>query len=418
MKSSNNIPIELNCENLGFKKFPIVGYPLNVYNGKFENPIYKRDIRRQFHSNPIIIKKYSNPPFFKVPRYRLNYAQKNVHVPVFHKIPKIVEIPEIREITKFVDVVKVVDVPVEQVRMIPKLKIREVEKIRHIPGPIEYIDIPQEHIIHKPYTEVMEKIYEIPEIEDIEIEVPIYVPTPVGPPEDIHIDIPLPYDVPQFCFKPDKNIPQRIPIPTLHNMNNIPNIYFQNERFSEHLPKVDISNKNQKNIYSSPPMECGTKKMKINDNNTYCKTEYDKNENNINKNFDNYGQQNRTKISNENTDYYKYNINYDSISNTRDTPKNENNVNSSDKNEKYYYSYSSYNKYNRNNIEKNIQYDKIDGYSNNYGDNKNYIYDDEFENKSSKNKNYIYDDEFENKGSNNNDFTAEIIVQKKKNFHN
>lgn len=55
--------------------------------------------------------------------------------------------------------------PVERIREVPKIEIKVVEKIRHVPGPIEYIDVPQETIVEKPVIEVVEKIIEEPEIQ-------------------------------------------------------------------------------------------------------------------------------------------------------------------------------------------------------------------------------------------------------------
>lgn len=39
--------------------------------------------------------------------------------------------------------VQFVDVPVEKIIEVPKVEVRVVEKIRHVPGPVEVIDVPQ-----------------------------------------------------------------------------------------------------------------------------------------------------------------------------------------------------------------------------------------------------------------------------------
>ena len=57
------------------------------------------------------------------------------------------------------------DVPVERIREVSKVEIKVIEKIRHVPGPIEYIDVPQETIREKPVIEIVEKIIEEPEVQ-------------------------------------------------------------------------------------------------------------------------------------------------------------------------------------------------------------------------------------------------------------
>lgn len=241
MRRASKVPVEVDCEEMGLKKFPIAGYPLSYYKQNYDMQTKHAEGRCRFPSTPIHVQAYGSPTeAYRIPKYRLNYVNKYVDVPIIQKIQKVVEVPEIREITKFVNRVNIVDVPVDDIRMVPKLKIREIEKVRHIPGPVQYIEVPQEHIVHKPIKQVVEKIHEVPVIEDIEVEVPIYVPTPVGPPEDINIDIPLPYDVPQFCYRPDrlrstmpprtgccasmcnKNLPTIEIGPNRHQMNSSP----------------------------------------------------------------------------------------------------------------------------------------------------------------------------------------------------
>lgn len=169
-------------------------------------------------------------------------AANFVGVPVIQKRPKIVEVPEVREITKFVENVKIIDVPIERVKIVPKLDIREVEKIRHVPGPIEYIDIEQEFIVAKPYTEIIEHIREIPEIEDVNVEVPYYVPTPVGPPEERYINVPLPYDVPHIRYIPDHKPMYPIQQSTYHKINKAPNFYVGEKEYTTNLQNFDYSN--------------------------------------------------------------------------------------------------------------------------------------------------------------------------------
>lgn len=259
MKSSKTIQVDVDCEKMGLKNYPIPGYPITCYKQNYEKPIHHHTERRlRSPSTPIYVEPCSTPVgVCSVPRYRLNYIDKYMDVPVVQKVAKVVEIPEVREITKYVDVVKVVDVPVEQVRMVPKLQVREVEKIRHVPGPIEYIDVPQEVIVHKPRKEIVEKIHEIPVIEDIEVEVPFYVPTPVGPPEEIRIEVPLPYDVPQFCYKPEKKFLSHMPVAVRHVTNEGIHQFAINESngrdYDElYRPATITPQKNLPFLYSSP----------------------------------------------------------------------------------------------------------------------------------------------------------------------
>ncbi|SOV18806.1 conserved Plasmodium protein, unknown function [Plasmodium gaboni] len=375
--------------------------------------------------------------FSKAPKYALQPVNENIGIPVFHKTPKIVEIPEIREITKFVESVKVVDIPIEQVRIVPKLKVREVEKIRHVPGPVEYIDIPQERIIHKVYKEIREKIHEIPQIEDIEIEVPIYVPTPIGPPKNIHVNIPLPYNVPKFYYTPNNRYSHIIPCNMPPHRTQIPDINFEEKTFNGYSEDKNIcithddniihsnrsmkynknknnmfdnnnfdNNINDKNIYDNNIFDNITYYNSTNDNNIYdgnnygnnmydnISTYYEDQENNIHsRGKDKY-------INNNNNNYNnKYINNYYKNTPTKGILKNENISTSPGLQEHYYYSYS---KCNRKNEGRANHYDK-DTYDDmstwdNYAENMNYIYEDDED-----------EDEYKNRKKR----VTELIVKKK-----
>lgn len=258
MKHSTKVQVDVDCRQVGLKKYPITGYPITYFKENYQKPTYGREeskARRRLPPPPIHAKSYPAPVgVCSVPRYRLNYINQYVNVPVVQKVAKVVEIPEVREITKYVDVVKVIDVPVEQVRMVPKLKVREVEKIRHVPGPVEYIDIPQEVIVHKPRKEIVEKIHEVPVIEDIEVEVPYYVPTPVGPPEEIRIEVPLPYDIPKFCYKPERALPPRMSLARHVTQPEMFPYETNGEYETTCVTAVKTDAKNHPLFYSSPPL--------------------------------------------------------------------------------------------------------------------------------------------------------------------
>ncbi|CDO66654.1 conserved Plasmodium protein, unknown function [Plasmodium reichenowi] len=373
--------------------------------------------------------------FSKAPKYAIKQVHENIGIPVFHKTPKIVEIPEIREITKFVESVKVVDVPIEQVRIVPKLKVREVEKIRHVPGPIEYIDIPQERIIHKVCKEIREKIHEIPQIEDIEIEVPIYVPTPIGPPKDIHVNIPLPYNIPQFYYTPDNQYSHIIPCDILSHGKQMPDMNFEEKSFNDysedkhicmtHNDNIIHSNKrmeynknennicnnntfdnnmNDKNIYDCNIFDNTTYYNNTNDNNIYDDNTYG---NNMYDNITTYYEDQDNNIHSKEKDKYinnnynnKYINDYYKTTPTKGILKKENISTSPGIKEQYYYSYS---KRNGKNAGKVHHYDK-DTYDDmstwdNYAENMNYIYE---------------DDENENEYKNRKKRVTELIVKKKK----
>ncbi|CAA9990436.1 conserved Plasmodium protein, unknown function [Plasmodium knowlesi strain H] len=364
----------LKGENLCVNSPRRISYPGDGYNIQMGSPFYAGSVGELCHSNPVIRRRHLRAsPLFGARRCRVHHFQRHAEVPVFRKAPKIVEVPEVREVTRFVDSVKVVDIPVEQVRIVPKLKIREIEKIRHVPGPVEYIDIEQEHIVHKPYTKVIEKIYEVPEVEDVQIEVPIYVPTPVGPPKDVYINVPLPYDVPQFCYKPDKQIAQGVPYPTFQRvLNNGSNFYAGEDAFDGYTSDVDSCKTEQREMYSADqtnPRATGTGSGA---NGEYYKRDYSKNETNLSgrymgeesRNYYDY-QDGGTHNGNENYNTYASNYRYDSAGNG--IMHNENNLNSSEPFDKYYYSYSAYN----DNRGRHTQEE-------NYEDNKNYVYNNEF----------------------------------------
>lgn len=261
MNKSKKVQVDVDCEQMGLKNYPIAGYPFTCYKEDYREPIYHPygEPKTRRTSMPIHVEAYATPVRVpSIPRYRLSHVNKFMEVPVVQKVAKVVEIPEVREITKYVDVVKVVDVPVEQVRMVPKLKVREVEKIRHIPGPIEYIDVPREFIVPKVKKEIVEKIHEIPVVEDIEVEVPYYVPTPVGPPEEIRIEVPLPYDVPQFAYRPERSLPAHFPVGVRHVTHPNINLFDVNDS-DEEKDEANVSNEaTPKKIptfaNSSPPL--------------------------------------------------------------------------------------------------------------------------------------------------------------------
>ncbi|SBS87541.1 inner membrane complex protein 1l, putative [Plasmodium ovale] len=375
----------LNCENFKFKRPQLVDFPYNEYNDSLEYPFCRRNMGGIIHSAPIIRKKHIRPlRICNELRCRLGHVQRNIDIPVFRKAPKIVEIPEVREITRFIESVKIVDVPIEQVRIVPKLKIREVEKIRHVPGPIEYVDIPQEHIIQKPYTEIIEKIHEVPEIEDVEIEVPIYVPTPIGPPKDIHINIPLPYDVPQFCFTPEKKNLHGIPYPIFQKMDKDPSLYIEEDALADKIQNLDEpKTKNQKihapskdryfienDIYQNK----GNYKKKYTMNNNKVddyKISNNANDSSIDEEFHNYYEYKKNKAYNENEDYSKYASKYAQKNKSKGATNNEYNFNAAAPFDKYYYSYSAYNQYKGENEENNNNYIYNDGFldKNLYDDN-------------------------------------------------
>ncbi|CAD2093545.1 inner membrane complex protein 1l, putative [Plasmodium vinckei lentum] len=380
-----------NYDSDGLKPYPINAYAFNAYDNHFKCPIYRRNAGEIIYSNSALRNRQTKfSHFCKAPRYQLRMIERKNKIPVFHKAPKIVEVPEIREITKFVDNVKIVDIPIEQVRLIPKIKIRDIEKIRHVPGPIEYIDIEQEHIVHKPYIKIIEKIREIPEIEDVNIEVPVYVPTPVGPPEDIYINVPLPYDVPQFCYKPDQDIINPISYSTVHNMNHNPDIYNNEGPINADFQDID-----QKKTYSVYPQKYDSRNNEAYECNRNYKKEYDAPnntydfeiyKNNINDNY-NISEEVQNYCKYKNKDIHKEEQSYDNYLRNDECHKNiknnEYNTNAENSFEKYYYSYS-----------------KQNGYKNeNYENDKNYIYD--------------YEQLSPNYNSNNNS-VAELIVKKKK----
>ncbi|GAW83046.1 hypothetical protein, conserved [Plasmodium gonderi] len=393
--------MEFRCKRLGLIPPQTIVFPKPGYNEQLGSLVYPSNVGGNCCSSTIARKRHiSASPFVSVPRCRIGHFQRHAEVPVFHKIPKIVEVPEVREITRFVDSVKVVDIPVEQVRIVPKLKIREVEKIRYVPGIVEYIDIEQEQIVHKPYTEIIEKIYEIPEIEDVEIEVPIYVPTPVGPPKDVHINVPLPYDVPQFCYKPHKQIDQGIRYPTFHRViNKDPNLYVE-EELGGYSSDVDHSKKEKEEMNSSSYVKLGATCRERKNNNEYSKRGYCVNENNVddqnirdkhmNEELRCYYDYQKNNSHNEDENYSKHFSNYGYNNKGKGAAHNENNLDSSEPFEKYYYSYSAFNNYKG-------EYNQND----NHEDNKNYIYDNDFSNKDTCNK----------KNS------AELIVKRSKNSY-
>ncbi|CXI54118.1 inner membrane complex protein 1l, putative [Plasmodium berghei] len=381
-----------NYDREGLKPCPINAYSFNAYDNHFKYPIYRRNVGEIIYSNSALRNRQTKfSHFCKAPRYKLKRIERKNKIPVFHKAPKIVEVPEIREITRFVDNVKIVDIPIEQIRIIPKIKIRDVEKIRHVPGPIEYIDIEQERIVHKPYIKLIEKIREIPEIEDVNVEVPVYVPTPVGPPEDIYINVPLPYDVPQFCYKPDQNIINPISHPIAYNINHDPNIYI-----NEGIINSDFQDIDHKKTYSVYPEKDDSRNNEADECDRNCKKEcdvpnnniydFDVYKNNIHDNFNvseeiqNYSKYKNKDIPKEKQSYSKYLRNYECHKNIKN---NEYNTNAENPFDKYYYSYSNHNDYKNENYENN--------------------------------KNYIYDNEqlFPNYNSNNNS-VAELIVKKNK----
>ncbi|SCM02655.1 inner membrane complex protein 1l, putative [Plasmodium chabaudi chabaudi] len=377
----------------GLKPYPVNAYPFNAYDNHFKYPIYRRNVGEIIYSNSALRNRQTKfSHFCKAPRYQLRRIERKNKIPVFHKAPKIVEVPEVREITKFVDNVKVVDIPIEQVRFVPKIKIRDVEKIRHVPGPIEYIDIEQEHIVHKPYIKIIEKIREIPEIEDVNIEVPVYVPTPVGPPEDIYINVPLPYNVPQFCYKPDQDIINPISYPVVHNMNQYPDIYN-----NEGAINADFQYINQKKTYSPYPQKYDSRNDETYECDRNYKKEYDAPNNiydfdiyksNINDNC-NISEEVQNYCKYKNKDFPKEKQSYDTYLRNdeyhKNTQNNEYNANAENPFEKYYYSYSKHN----------------DHKNGNYKNDKNYVYD--------------YEQSSPNYNSNNNR-VAELIVKKKKKY--
>ncbi|CAG9476039.1 inner membrane complex protein 1l, putative [Plasmodium vivax] len=362
--------MELHCEDLCANPPRRIGFPYDGYNIQMGSPFYAGSMGELCHSNPVIRKRHLRAsPLFSAHRCRLHHFQRHAEVPVFHKAPKIVEVPEVREVTRFVDSLKVVDIPVEQVRIVPKLKIREIEKIRHVPGPVEYIDIEQEHIVHKPYTEVIEKIYEVPEVEDVQIEVPIYVPTPVGPPKDVYINVPLPYDVPQFCYKPDKQIAQGIPYPTFERvLNKGSNIYAGEDALDGYASDVGSSIREKGEMYSTAQMKRSATGTGSRKNEEYYKRDYSKNETYMDGRY--MGEESRNYYDyqdggthNECDNYNAYASNYTYDSRGNGITHKENNMKASEPFDKYYYSYSAYN----DNRGRRTQEE-------NYEDNKNYVY--------------------------------------------
>lgn len=160
-----------------------------------------------------------------VPKYHVQKIEKYVEVPQIQVVEKFVEVPQIHEVIKYQEKIKFVDVPVERIRRVPKVEVKIVEKIRHVPGPVEYINVPQETIIEKPVIEVVEKVIEEPEIQDFVIETPVVVPSQ-SPPISVPVEVPVYYDVPQYYPVRGRVIPVErervyekiveVPVPVVH----------------------------------------------------------------------------------------------------------------------------------------------------------------------------------------------------------
>ncbi|KAL8424547.1 hypothetical protein Efla_005653 [Eimeria flavescens] len=160
-----------------------------------------------------------------VPKYYVQKVEKFVEVPQIQVVEKFVEVPQVHEVIKYQEKIEIVDVPVERIRHVPKVEIKVVEKIRHVPGPIEYIDVPQETICEKPVIEVVEKIIEEPEIQEFIVETPVPVPSQ-SPPVEIPVEVPVYYDVPQYYPVKGRVIPVEkeriyekiveVPVPVVH----------------------------------------------------------------------------------------------------------------------------------------------------------------------------------------------------------
>ncbi|CEL96659.1 unnamed protein product [Vitrella brassicaformis CCMP3155] len=161
----------------------------------------------------------------EVPKYEPVYTEKIVEVPQVHTVDKFVEVPQIQEVIREVPKFEVQEI----VRGIPKVQVqyvdkpmgvaqvqevikevpkadgvlpvdgatrsvpmgmtKVVEKIRHVPGPVQYVGVPVPKVVHSGKVEIVEKIkyVEVPSSQIVEVEKPYPVPVP-GP----VIDVPVP----------------------------------------------------------------------------------------------------------------------------------------------------------------------------------------------------------------------------------
>eukprot|EP00382_Lankesteria_abbotti_P001324 CAMPEP_0113846218 /NCGR_PEP_ID=MMETSP0372-20130328/1187_1 /TAXON_ID=340204 /ORGANISM="Lankesteria abbotti" /LENGTH=424 /DNA_ID=CAMNT_0000815341 /DNA_START=1123 /DNA_END=2397 /DNA_ORIENTATION=+ /assembly_acc=CAM_ASM_000359 len=124
----------------------------------------------------------------EVPVEVVKYVEKIVEVPQIEYVEKYVEVPHIRHVVREVPKIEVVEIPVEVVRHVPKREVKKVEKIRHVPGPVQYHDIPYDVAVPHEVFDVVEKIVEVPVDQEVIVEKPV-AKTVEGP------TIEVPYEV-------------------------------------------------------------------------------------------------------------------------------------------------------------------------------------------------------------------------------
>eukprot|EP01071_Lankesteria_metandrocarpae_P013341 Lankesteria_metandrocarpae@DN7075_c0_g1_i1.p1 len=100
----------------------------------------------------------------------VRYEEKIIEVPRTEYVDTYLEVPQVKPVVKYVEKVHVMELNVEVIKHVPIKEIRKIEKIRFVPGPIQYCDITYDKPVTHEVYDIIEKIVEVPVEEEITVE--------------------------------------------------------------------------------------------------------------------------------------------------------------------------------------------------------------------------------------------------------
>lgn len=182
----------------------------------------------------------------QVPKVVKKYVEKIVEVPHIQYIDRVIEVPRVEESVRKVINKRVVQVPVERVRCVPKIELKQVEKVRYVPGDLEIREIPVEKIVVRPVPCPMRHHpHPVPtdHFTDSRIDVPVpgnvvHVPVTVETPRDRVVPKYVPgHVITRPVRKPVEKIVE-VPVPQIKEEVKV--VQKENRVVKEYIKKVDV----------------------------------------------------------------------------------------------------------------------------------------------------------------------------------
>lgn len=163
-----------------FENVQMVDKPETVFEERFRERVTVKEVIREIPKRQIVerekiveipeIRKVQRfvevpkviPQIYEVPKIETKKVLVEVPRTVVRFVPKIIEtdrvewrervvrVPYYVDEVRYVEKHEMINIPRYQLREVPIERVKEVEKIRYIPGPIEYINIPNEKLVVYP----------------------------------------------------------------------------------------------------------------------------------------------------------------------------------------------------------------------------------------------------------------------------